>query len=102
LLASEPRLAKILTRAYPRSVCISSQNEEDIKKCRETIVEFLAQNMLEKTLYVDYGDSKMLSLIYAHTRVLESEWAQEQGVFKVRMTKSVYQRYFSPFDTVSN
>ncbi|MES2616220.1 MAG: GTPase HflX [Bdellovibrionota bacterium] len=94
MLANEPRLPKILSRAYPRSICISGQKEEDIKKCREMIVEFLAQNMLEKTFHVDYGDSKTLSLIYAHTRVLESNWEQDQGVFKVRMSKTVYQRYF--------
>ncbi len=94
MLASEPRLPKILARAYPKSICISSQKEEDIKRCREMIVQFLAQNMLEKTLHVAYGDSKTLSLIYAYTRVLDSEWMQDQGVFKVRMTKSVFQRYF--------
>lgn len=94
LIASEPRLPKILTRAYPRSICVSSQKEEDIKRCREMIVQFLAQNMVEKTFYVSYGDSKTLSLIYAHTRVLESQWTQDQGVFKVRMSKTVYQRYF--------
>ena len=94
LLTQEPRLAKILARAYPRSICLSSQNEDDIKRCREMIVEFLAQNMLEKTFHVSYGDSRMLSLIYAHTRVLESNWEQDVGIFKVRMTKNVYQRYF--------
>lgn len=95
MLATEPRLPKILARAYPRSICISCQKEEDIKRCREMIVEFLAQNMLEKTFHVAYGDSKTLSLIYAHTRVLESNWGQDDGVFKVRMTKNVYHRYFS-------
>ena len=94
MLASEPRLPKILARAYPRSICISSEKEDDIKRCREMIVEFLAQNMLEKIFHVSYGDSKTLSLIYAYTRVLESNWGQDNGVFKVRMTKSIYNRYF--------
>ncbi len=95
LLAQEPRLPKILARAYPRSICVSSQNEEDIKKCREMIVSFLSQNMLEKTFHVSYGDSRTLSLIYAHTRVLDSNWDHDLGIFKVRMTKTMYQRYFS-------
>lgn len=94
LIVSEPRLPKILARAYPRSICISSQKEDDIKRCRDMIVDFLAQNMLEKTFHVSYEDSKTLSLIYAHTRVLESNWMQDLGVFKVRLSKSVYNRYF--------
>jgi predicted GTPase len=40
LLSDEPRLPKILSRAYPRSISISSQKEEDIKRCRDMIVEF--------------------------------------------------------------
>jgi GTP-binding protein HflX len=93
-LSSEPRLPKILSRAYPRSICISSEKEDDIKRCRDMIVEFLSQNMIEKEFHVSYGDSKMLSLIYAHTRVLDSRWEQDNGIFKVRMTKAIYHRYF--------
>ena len=95
MLASEPRLPKILARVYAKSICISTQKEDDIKRCRETIVEFLAQNMLEKIFHVSYEDSKTLSLIYAHTRVLESNWGPDQGVFKVRMSQSIYHRYFA-------
>ena len=57
LLASEPRLPKILARVYPRSICLSSEKEEDIKRCREMIVEFLAQDMIEKDFHVSYDDS---------------------------------------------
>lgn len=95
LLASEPRLPRILARIYPRSICISSQKEEDIRRLRDMIAEFLAQNMIEKTFHIDYDDSKTLSLIYAHTRVLNSHWGPDGGVFQVRMTKSVEQRYFA-------
>ncbi len=103
-LSTEPRLPKILARIYPRSLCLSSQKEEDIKRCREAIVEFLAQNMLEKEFHVAYEDAKTLSLIYAHTRVLQSEWTPECGIFKVRMTKSAFSRYFaeSPHEEKEN
>lgn len=93
-IIGEPQLPRILARSYPKSICISSQKEEDIKKFRETIVQFLAQNMIEKVFHVHYEDSKMLSLIYSHTRVLEAKWTQEEGIFKVRMSKSIYHRYF--------
>lgn len=93
-IIGEPRLPQILARSFPKSICISSYKEEDIRRFRETIIQFLAQNMVEKKFNVNYGDSKMLSLIYAHTRVLEANWTQDEGIFKVRMSKSVYQRYF--------
>ena len=93
-IVGEPRLPRILARSYPKSICISSHKEEDIRRFRETIVQFLAQNMVEKTFHVNYGDSKMLSLIYSHTRVLDANWTQDEGIFRVRMSKSVYQRYF--------
>jgi GTP-binding protein HflX len=96
-LSGEPRLPRILARGYPNSLCLSSHKEEDIRRLRDLIVNFLSQNMVEETFSIHYSDSKMLSFIYAHTRVLESQWSQdeEQGFFKVRMSKSVYQRYFS-------
>ena len=95
-IVGEPRLPRILSRSYPKSICISSQKKEDIKRFRDSIVQFLAQNMVEKIFNVSYEDSKLLSYIYSHTRVLEANWTQDEGIFKVRMSKSVYQRYFLP------
>jgi GTP-binding protein HflX len=95
MIKNEPNLARILAKVYPKCVCISGQNENDIKKLRDAIVHFLAQDMIEKTISVEYHDSKMLSAIYAHTRILESHWTQNEGVFKVRMSKNIYHRYFS-------
>ena len=93
-IVGEPQLPRILARSYPRSICISSHKEEDIRRFRETIIQFLSQNMVEQTFHVNYGDSKLLSLIYSHTRVLDANWTSDEGIFKVRMSKSVYQRYF--------
>lgn len=94
LLVEEPRLPKIISRAYPRSLCVSAQNEEDIQNCRQAIVDFLSQNMIEKTFQVSHSDGKTLSLIYAHTRILDVQWTQDYGVLHVRMTKAAYNRYF--------
>ena len=93
-IVGEPQLPRILARSYPKSICISSHKEEDIRRFRETIIQFLSQNMVEQTFHVNYGDSKLLSLIYSHTRVLDANWTSDEGIFKVRMSKSVYQRYF--------
>lgn len=95
LIQNEPNLPRILGKIYPKSVCISGQSEQDMKRFRDTIVNFLAQNMIEKTFHVQYHDSEMLSLIYAHTRILESQWTQDEGIFKVRMSKAIYNRYFA-------
>lgn len=96
-LEGEPRLPKILLRVYPNSICISGHNEDDAKRLREAIAEFLAKNMVEQTFHVSYLNTKMLSLIYAHTRILESSWTQDEGIFKVRVSKVAYQKYFSEF-----
>ena len=95
-LSNEPRLPKILSRVYKNSISISCKNEEDIKKFRDSIVHFLSQNMVEHTFKVSYQNSKLLSLIYAHTRVLDANWDNEEGTLQTRMSKSVYLKYFAP------
>lgn len=95
LIKNEPNLPRILKRIYPNSVCVSGQSRSEIEKLKDSIVQFLAQDMIEKTIRIPYHDSQSLSAIYAHTRILESHWEQTEGVFKIRMSKSVYQRYFS-------
>ncbi len=97
-LLPESKLSKILMRVYPGCLCISSKNIQDIHKCKDTIVEFLSKNMIEKKFNVPFENKALLSSIYAHTRVLSSEWTQEGGEFFVRMTKGVWHKYFEHHD----
>lgn len=93
-LNGEPRLARILARSYPGSVCLSAENEDDIRRLRDAIVEYFTRNMLELELNVPYEDSRRLSLVYTHARVLETTWAEDKAVFKVRVSRENYSRYF--------
>ncbi|MBX9704292.1 MAG: GTPase HflX [Silvanigrellaceae bacterium] len=98
LIKREPLLPRILARSFPKCLCISSSSEKDIDKLREAVVEYFAKNMVEKTFRVNYGDTQLLSLLYAKTRVLEVNWNNEQAIFKVRLGKAIYQRYFAEQD----
>lgn len=98
MIENEPNLPRILSRIYPKSICVSGQKKSDTPKLRDAILNFLAQDMIEKSIHVQYHDSKTLSAIYAHTRILEAHWTQTEGVFKVRMSKNIYHRYFSTED----
>lgn len=98
-LDQEPHLPQILARRYENSLCVSAQNPQDIKKFRETIVQFLAQNMIEHTFHVTYQETKMLSLIYSHTRVLNATWDENRGTLHARLSKSTFEKYFATNQT---
>ena len=69
-LSDEPKLPKILARVYPKSICVSTKNEEDIKKIRDFVLDFIGQNLLEEVIRVPYYNNKLLSLIYSHSRII--------------------------------
>ncbi|NBW82359.1 GTPase HflX [bacterium] len=93
-LKGEPRLAKILARAYRNAVCVSAQQPDDIRKLRDALVEFFSRNMLELTLNVAYDDASLLGNIYAHSRVLSTEWTEEDARFRIRVSRANARRYF--------
>ena len=93
-LKAEPRLAKILARSYPNSICISAESEADMKRLREALINYFARSMLETTLEVPYEDQRKMSLVYSHARVLETTWAEHCAVFKVRLSRTAFARYF--------
>jgi GTP-binding protein HflX len=93
-LKGEPRLAKILARAYRNAVCVSAQQPDDIRKLRDALVEFFSRNMLELTLNVAYDDASLLGNIYAHSRVLSTEWTDEDARFRIRVSRANARRYF--------
>jgi GTP-binding protein HflX len=93
-LKGEPRLAKILARAYKNAVCVSAQQPDDIRKLRDALVEYFSRNMLEFNLQVAYDDSALMGSIYAHSRVLSTEWTDELARFRIRVSRANARRYF--------
>lgn len=102
-LKGEPRIARILQRAYPGCVCMSASSENDMRRLRDAILDYFLRGMVEATFEVPYDDSRMMALVHAHTRVLETQWKDDVAVFRVRMSKEVQARYFetTPSETLS-
>ncbi len=93
-LKGEPRMARILARAHPGCVCVSASNEADVRRLRDAILDYFLRGMVEATFEVAYDDSRLMALIHAHTRVLETTWKDDIAVFRVRMSKETQARYF--------
>lgn len=94
-LKGEPRLAKILARAYKNAVCVSAQQPDDIRKLRDALVEYFSRNMLEISLQVTYDDAALMGSIYAHSRVLATEWTDANARFRIRVSRANALRYFT-------
>jgi len=101
-LKGEPRLAKILARAYKNAICVSAQQPDDIRKLRDALVEYFSRNMLEISLQVTYDDAALMGSIYAHSRVLATEWTDADARFRIRVSRANAQRYFTQHMTPSD
>lgn len=95
-LKGEPRLAKILARAYKNAVCVSAQQPDDIRKLRDALMTYFSKNMLEISLNVAYDDAALMGHIYAHSRVLSTEWTDEDARFRIRVSRANARRFFIP------
>jgi GTPase len=93
-IKGEPRLQKILARSYPRCVCMSAEQDGDSHKLRDSIEDYFLSQMKEITLMVSYKNTKLMSLIHAHTRIIETVWSDEGAAMKVRMPTETYAKYF--------
>jgi GTP-binding protein HflX len=89
------RVVKLLARSFPNNICISAENKEDIKRLRDAVVDYFAQNMEERTLEISYADNDKFRLVYLHTRVLSMIPTDDGAVFQVRAPAEIFQRYFS-------
>lgn len=94
-LKGEPRLAKILARAYKNAICVSAQQPDHIRKLRDALIQYFSRNMLEISIKVAYDDAALMGAIYAHSRVLSTEWTEEDARFRVRVSRTSALRYFA-------
>ena len=95
-LKGEPRLQKILARSYPGCVCISASADADIKKLKESVLNFVQKDMVERDFKVAYNDSTTMAQIYAHTKIISTTWQDDVAHFRVRMSKESEEKYFKP------
>lgn len=94
-LKGEPRLGKILARAYKNAVCLSAQHPDEIHKLRDALVQYFSRNMLEFTIDAAYDNSSLMAAIYAHSRVLATEWTDDCARFRIRVSRASALRYFA-------
>ena len=94
-LKGEPRLGKILARAYKNAVCLSAQHPDEIRKLRDALVQYFSRNMLELTIDAAYDNSSLMAAIYAHSRVLATEWTDDCARFRIRVSRASARRYFA-------
>jgi GTP-binding protein HflX len=93
-LKGEPRLARILERSHPGSVCVSASSEADMRRLREAILNYFLRDMVEFSIDVPYSDNRLMALVHGHARVLETAWKDDVASFRLRMSKETYARYF--------
>ena len=84
-LKGEPRLAKILARAYKNAVCLSAHKPDEVQKLRDALIEYFSRNMLEMEIDATYDNSQLLASLYAHSRVISTEWTDDIARFKIRV-----------------
>lgn len=94
-LKGEPRLGKILARAYKNAICLSAQKPEEVHKLRDALIEYFSRNMLELEIDAGYDNSQLLAALYAHSRVISTEWTDDTARFKIRVSRTAARKYFA-------
>ena len=95
-LSHEVNLHRVLKRSYPHSLCISGQSEKDLERLKESILKFFLKDLIEIQCNVSVKNSELLSFIYTHTKILESQWNEDEAFFKLRMRRTTYDNLFLP------
>lgn len=93
-MAGNPRMAKVVTRNFANSVCISAQASEDITRLREKIVDYFVRDMEEFCVDIPYSDAHRIGEIYLQTRVLSMIPGDDVASFKVRAFSTVLDKLF--------
>jgi GTP-binding protein HflX len=94
-LKGEPRLAKILARAYKNAVCLSAHKPDEVQKLRDALIEYFSRNMLEMEIDAGYDNSQLLASLYAHSRVISTEWTDDVARFKIRVSRTSARKHFA-------
>lgn len=93
LLVDDPFFPRIISKNYPKSVCVSALDPLMCNKVKETIYEFFTHDMISQKILVDLSDSKTMSMIYRLCMILGSSCLEDgKCEFEIRTTKKSYQK----------
>ncbi len=83
---------KILKRAFPDAVLMSTRNPDDIKILRERILQTFEKDMVEEELFVPYDIKGLIGDIRSHTRVVQETFENTGIRYKLRADASELER----------
>jgi GTP-binding protein HflX len=73
-----------LAAQHPDAVLLSAKDPADVARLREVILARMESQMEEATLRVPFGRERVLPTIHESCRVLEEDWDEEGGRFRVK------------------
>jgi len=77
---NDPLTAKIIQRAHPNSVLVSSFDKEDMNSLRKKIIDFFLEKQNCYDLFVPYGDGNAHSRINSKSNIISTK-NHETGIF---------------------
>jgi GTPase len=97
LVSNEPHLPKIISRNFPQSLALCSQRKEDTQKIKNMIEDYFTKEFSEYVLKIPHEESRILGLLYQSARIINTQWTEECGYLKVRLSQSVFEKFFEKF-----
>ncbi len=73
-----------LRAQHPDAVLLSAKDPADVARLREVILARMEAQMEEATVRVPFGRERVLPTIHESCRVLEEDWDEEGGRFRVK------------------
>lgn len=84
--------ALITVRAHPNSFLISSQDDQDIKNIRNTIIEFFLSKQKAYDLFIPYEEAKAHTIISSQTNIVIKVIHQRGIFYRIRVPDFLFQR----------
>lgn len=81
-----------LAARHPDAVLLSAKRPEDIERLRVLVLTRLERSMIEAEVHVPFGRERVLPLIHESCRVVEEDWDERGGHFRVRALPDVLAR----------
>lgn len=80
----DPAAQQALALEFPEAVLVSAKDPADVARLREVILARLEAHMEEATVDVPFGQERALPLIHESCRVIEEDWDERGGHFRVK------------------
>jgi GTP-binding protein HflX len=79
--------AQSLKLEFPKALLVSTRNEDDIQRLKETIRVFFEGHMTEEILHVPYKKSHVLNAVHTQAHVLNTAYDEKGAILSLRATR---------------